>query len=383
VRSRFPCRSTSGRRSRRVINRTFASALFLLSLLFVCNCVGAQIPDQSQKATPSLQQRAALGITTLQSWFDPATGLYRTTGWWNSANAITTVADYTRVTDDRKFAGVFPIAFSAAQKTSPGFLNNYYDDEGWWALAWIDVYDITHERRYLDMAVSIFADMTTGWDETCSGGIWWSKDRKYKNAIANELFLSLAAHLAARSSDKKKRARYLDWAAREWKWFANTGMINADHQINDGLDAKCANNQKTTWRYNQGLVLGGLAELYVQTHDEKMLDEANAIAAATLTSPALIDKQGVLHEPCEPDCGADGTQFKGILMRNLAALYRIAPSADYRDFVVKNADAVWKQMQAPKYEIGTSWTSPYGEANASTQSSGLDALVAAAAVAAH
>ena len=309
--------------------------------------------------------------------------MYRTTGWWNSANAITTVADYTRVTDDRKFAGVFPIAFSAAQKTSPGFLNNYYDDEGWWALAWVDVYDITHERRYLEMAGSIFADMTTGWDETCSGGIWWSKDRKYKNAIANELFLSLAAHLAARSSDKKKRARYLDWAAREWKWFANTGMINADHQINDGLDAKCANNQKTTWRYNQGLVLGGLAELYVQTHDEKMLDEANAIAAATLTSPALIDKQGVLHEPCEPDCGADGTQFKGIFMRNLAALYRIAPSASYKDFLVKNADAVWKQMQAPKYEIGRSWSSPYGEANASTQSSGLDALVAAAAVAAH
>jgi len=365
------------------LKRKFASALLFFGVLSICTCTGAQEPDRSQKAVPSLQQRAALGITRLQSWFEPATGLYRTTGWWNAANAITTVADYTRVTDDRQFAGVFPIAFSAAQKTSPGFLNNYYDDEGWWALAWVDVYDITHERRYLDMARSIFADMTTGWDETCSGGTWWSKDRKYKNAIANELFLSVAAHLAARSTDEKEKATYLDWAEREWKWFVKTGMINADHLVNDGLDSKCVNNQKTTWSYNQGVVLGGLAELYRLTHDEKLLDEANAIAAATLKSPALIEKHGVLHESCEPDCGADGTQFKGIFMRNLAALYRIAPSASTRDFVMKNADAVWNGMQPPKYEIGTSWSEPHRAANASTQSSGVDALVAGAAVGAQ
>jgi len=361
------------------LRSVFVGALIVCSLSFGTSVL-AQEMESSPKAASSAQEKAALGIKTLQSWFEAKTGLYRTTGWWNSANAITAVADYTRLTSDDQFSGVFPVSFSAAQKTSAGFLNDYYDDEGWWALAWIDVYDVTHEQRYLKMAESIFADMAGGWDETCSGGIWWSKERKYKNAIANELFLSVAAHLAERSRDEKEKARYLDWAQREWKWFVHTGMINADHQINDGLDAKCVNNQKTTWTYNQGVVLGGLIELYGQLHDVKLLDEANAIAAATLVSATLVDKQGILHEPCEPDCGADGTQFKGIFMRNLAALYRIAPSAIYRDFVVKNADAVWKEMQPPKYEIGTSWSAPYGEANASTQSSGMDALVAAAAL---
>ncbi len=355
----------------------FCGTLVLLCLAACGPYVRAQQAGGSSQDRASLQKRAAQGIKTLQSWFEPEKGLYRTTGWWNSANAITAVADYTRVTNDRQFAGVFPIVLSAAQQTSPGFLNDYYDDEGWWALAWVGVYDVTHEQRYLAMAGLIFADMTTGWDHTCGGGIWWSKERKYKNAIANELFLSVAAHLAARTGNDKEKAGYLDWAQREWEWFAKTGMINPEHQVNDGLDSKCRNNQKTTWTYNQGVVLGGLAELYQQTHDAKLLDEANVIATATLKNPTLIDKQGILHEPCEPDCGADGTQFKGIFMRNLAALYRVAPDAGYRAFVRKNAESVCEGMQPPKYEIGTGWNTPYGKVNASTQSSGLDALVAA------
>ena len=80
--------------------------------------------------------------------------------------------------------------------------------------------------RYLATSKAIFADMTTGWDDTCGGGIWWRKDRHYKNAIANELFLSVAAKLALHTKGKE-RAGYLDWAEREWTWFAQTGMINA------------------------------------------------------------------------------------------------------------------------------------------------------------
>jgi len=317
----------------------------------------------------------------LQAWYDPSTGLYRTTGWWNSANAITTLADYSRVTRDKQYASVFATTFSAAQHTSVGFLNNFYDDEGWWALAWIDAYDLTRDKRYLEMAGAIFEDMAKGWDDTCSGGIWWSKDRKYKNAIANELFLSVASHLVARTKDKKQRERYLDWANREWQWFAHSGMINSDHLINDGLDEHCANNHKTTWSYNQGVILGGLAELYKHTHDPSLLSEANDIAEATLASSVLTDAHGILHDPCEPNCGGDGTQFKGIFVRNLVDLYRVSPAPKYKTFMLANADSIWSGMHPPEYGIGVTWAAPYGTVNASTQSSGEDALVAAVSVA--
>jgi predicted alpha-1,6-mannanase (GH76 family) len=62
-------------------------------------------------------------------------------------------------------------------------LNRFYDDEGWWALAWIDAYDWTQNPDYLNTAQAIFTDMTGGWDDVCGGGIWWSKDRTYTGVV--------------------------------------------------------------------------------------------------------------------------------------------------------------------------------------------------------
>jgi predicted alpha-1,6-mannanase (GH76 family) len=342
----------------------------------VLGCLLARAHAHAQAAA-DWSRRTAAAVATLQTWYEPSTGLYRTTGWWNSANAITTLADYAGLVHTRQFDPVFANTFSAAQRKFPGFLNNYYDDEGWWALAWIDVYDRTGKRKYLAMAGSIFANMSSGWDETCAGGIWWSKDRKYKNAIANELFLSVAAHLATRARTAKQRGEYHAWAVREWQWFAASGMINENHLVNDGLDEKCTNNHKTTWTYNQGVIMGGLTELYRAERDPALLTEAQTIAAAVLAASVLQNGKGILREPCEPTCGADGSQFKGIFVRNLRALNEIAPRPDYREFVDANAASLWSGAQPPGARLSLMWAAPYGSANASTQSSALDALVTA------
>lgn len=329
-------------------------------------------------STSSYDQRAGLAIQSLQAWYDLETGLYKTTGWWNSANAITVLADYARVTRSREYNFVFSNTLSVAQKTSPGFINKYYDDEGWWALAWIDVYGVTHDRRYLEVAKSVFADMTYGWDDTCSGGIWWSKDRKYKNAIANELFLAVAAQLADEAKNPQERAAYLAWARREWSWFSRSGMINSAHLVNDGLNDKCENNRKTTWTYNQGVILGGLAALHRADRDPSLLVAANGVAEAALSN--LTDAQGILHDSCEPKCGADGTQFKGIFVRNLRALDEVSPRPRYNRFVLTNAASIWSQTRPGEYRLGEVWTAPFGAPNASSQSSALDVLVSAARI---
>ncbi len=360
--------------------RLLALLLFSLGL-----CWPALAQSADSQAVPAGQVKhskylkyATQGIPALQAWYVQDTGLYQTTGWWNSANAVTVLANYSRIAATSDYYPVFANTLSKASAKFPNFLNKYYDDEGWWALAWIDVYDLTHRPEYLAMAQSIFTDMTGGWDATCGGGIWWSKDRNYKNAIANELFLSVAAELATRS-EGTDRDGYRKWAEQEWQWFAGTGMINAQHLVNDGLTAACKNNGKTTWSYNQGVILGGLTELHKLSEDKSEMEQASSIAEATLTG--LTDHHGILHDSCEPHCGGDGVQFKGIFLRNLMALAQAAPDPSYQAFEKKNADSIWKRSRGIGNEFGEVWSGPFAAGNAASQTSALDALIAAASAA--
>ncbi|KAI0022747.1 glycosyl hydrolase [Xylariomycetidae sp. FL0641] len=351
-------------------------------------------------------------VKSLQSWYDNTTGLWEGTGWWNSANSLTVLADFailnpsSAVTLD--IPSVIQNTYDQAQKTTiqavkqlsftglpistyfrvakrstieergfDNFLNDYYDDEGWWALAMIRAHDVgvygMGDQRYIQAAVEIFEDMQKG-NSTC-GGIFWSKVTLYTNAIANELFLSVAASLANRIPAQK--AHYVDIANKQWAWFKNSGMINSDNLINDGLTDDCKNNGKTTWTYNQGVILGALVELYKATGDESLLEDASGIATAAITT---LTKNGVLYEGCEPDCGTDGDQFKGVFMRNLYYLHLQKPQEVFKNFLLRNADAIWAKDRNKKNQMGPTWNGPFTRPSPSAQTSALDALVAAVAV---
>lgn len=56
-----------------------------------------------------------------------------------------------------------------------GFTNDFYDDEGWWALAWIGALDNTGDIKYLDEAIGIWYDMNAAWNTASCGGLPWNK----------------------------------------------------------------------------------------------------------------------------------------------------------------------------------------------------------------
>jgi predicted alpha-1,6-mannanase (GH76 family) len=332
---------------------------------------------------PDDRARAAAGVSALQRWYRPSRGLWRGAGWWQSANALTAVIGYTRITGDPAHAGTVETTFRRAPRRRDGFVNTFYDDNGWWALAWVAAYDLTGEGRYLGAAEQIFARNVEGWDGTCGGGLWWNTDRAYKNAITSELFLTLAARLSQRTADPG--GRYRSWALRAWDWFRGTGMIGASGLVNDGLTAACGNNGGTTWTYNQGVILGGLAALHQITGDRGYLAAGESIADATLaglTTPPAAGPAGILAEPSERP-GArygDDTQFKGIFVRYLHDFYAESGRPAYREFILRNARSIWDNSRDAGDRFGMRWAGPFDEAGASQQSSALDALNAAAAL---
>jgi predicted alpha-1,6-mannanase (GH76 family) len=338
--------------------------------------------------------------------------------WWDSANALTALIDYMAVTGDHSYLPVLENTFARAPLTRrpvyraalalsrpyyrrdhryAGFLNAFYDDEGWWALAWLAAFDLTGERRYLEAAGAIFTDLAGGWDDYWDGGIYWGKhdgqpDRLgltarprgwrggYKNAIANELFIAVAAGLTLRSGGD-----HLQWASQGWDWF-RPRMINEAGLVRDSPNlGGLPGNSERVWSYNQGVILGGLCDLARLTGEASYTEEARQIADAFLASRCGHDSgviNGILHE-CD-DCGPDGgpaprlpsvdsTLFKGIFVRNLARLYENTRQPSYRAFIQANVDSALAHAD-PRCRFGSNWAARPDTVDFVRQTAGLDLI---------
>jgi predicted alpha-1,6-mannanase (GH76 family) len=327
----------------------------------------------------TLRERARAAMVPLAAWYSTDTGLWEKNDWWTSANQLEAVIDYSRETGDPTYTDQLDNTFVKNQATSFDRFG-FYDDDGWWAIAWIKAYDLTHQQKYLDMAKTIFQRMAGGWDSKCGGGIYWASAKagsdglKNKNAIPNSLFMHVAAKLHQRTPGDAGAGSYLDWAERQWAWFKASGMIGANQLVVDGLnnltDCKA---EGPTFTYNQGVLVGALVDLAVSKNEPSLLAEADAIATATMAK--MADESGTLKEA---PCGGDiCTQFKGVFMRNLLRLYVVAPSAAAQAFIKHQSDQLWEHNKNGMDQFGYEWHLPFDKATASRQSSAVDALVAA------
>src|SRR5690606_30067813 len=92
--------------------------------------------------------------------------------------------------------------------------------------------------------------------------------------------------------------------------------------------------------------------------------------------------EGIFVEAlCYPECGGgDGIMFKGPFVRNLALLYEANPEPRFRDFLIRESDAIWAQNRTEKNEFGQFWPGPPGTVGPAQQAAALDALVGAVRV---
>ncbi|KAJ3497747.1 hypothetical protein NLG97_g1661 [Lecanicillium saksenae] len=336
----------------------------------------------------------------LMRWLDKDRGLWRNSKndlfWWESANILTTFANLAKLDNSvlDAYGDVFDTVYKNAPNSKPvakvakragGFQNDFYDDEGWWGLAWVAALDVTGRREYLDEAISIWYDMDAAWGKHHCGGIPWNKNGHSPVSIANELYIALGAALSNRVGLDMKPT-FVAAAKKGWDWFSKSGVLGSDHLIRDGLDDNCQVSGDY-YTYNQGVIIGGLVELWKSTGELAWIDTAENIARA-VTAPGSImqDGSGLLADGCdkEKSCQGlnDGTIFKGIFARNLQQLHAIRPNKLYKAFLQKNAQSIWQtdlKIADGGCFNGVLWGGPYVAASAASQSSALDCLVAAQA----
>jgi len=299
--------------------------------------------------------------------------------WWQ-AHGLDVLSDgYQRT---KKAAYLLPMqqlqAGTKAQNHGT-YLNEYYDDMEWQALACLRAFELTRDPAYRATAALLWADIKTGWNEQQGGGIAWRKTQlAYKNTPAN----APAAILATRFYLLDHRAEDLAWAQKIYAWEKKTLVDPATGLVWDGVNGKGDGqiDKKMRFTYNQGVYIGAGLALYLATRQGSYLADAERTAAYTLTDP-ILSPNGILRD----EGGRDGGLFKGILVRYLTLLAiepatSAASRASYVRLLAANGQSLCQRAtRRPQYLFGTSWASlPTDPVDASTEMSGVMLLEALA-----
>ena len=365
--------------------RVTASALLGLGLLAGCHePVDDMITPPAPKPVAVVANWAARADSAQaalnQSYWAPTDQYYLQNNlgkpdfnyWWQAHGLDILLDGYQRTKVTDYTTKMQQLQQGTKKKNGNTYLNTYYDDMAWQALANLRAFQITQDQSYKATATLLWADLKTGWNTTQGGGIAWRKNQlDYKNTPAN----APVAILAARLYQLDKNPDDLAWAEKIYDWEKKNLVDPTTGAVWDGLNRQGDGQVDKDWlfSYNQGVVIGAGLELYRATQQSTYLDDANRTAAYVLNDSQL-SPGGVLKD----EGGGDGGLFKGILVRYLAQLatepaVNAATRAKYVSFLKFNGESAYKQgLRRPQYLFNTNWTTqPGGTVDGSTQMSGV------------
>lgn len=283
--------------------------------------------------------------------------------YWPTAHALDVLVDqYLRSPSPSLKDRMAQVVAGLKASNGNTYINFYYDDMEWMALAALRAYGATNELAYKDLALLLWADIKNGWSSDLGGGIWWRKDNSSKNAPSN----LPAAILAARLYRQFGNAADLQWAQRIYTWQKTHLYEPSSGWVQDNITAAGVKN--TTWRftYNQGTFIGAALELYLITGQQLYLDDALQATDYTLNSGQLTNASlGILKD----EGGADGGLFKGIFVRYLTRLMVEGNLPQTRraalaQAMLTNARTLW--LSATKQNVllfGSNWAATITGAN--------------------
>ena len=324
--------------------------------------------------------------TSLNFFWNPGDHFFTATNsgsawvnYWPSAHALDVLVDlYLRKPGAAIKTKMEEVVAGVKAKNGNTYINYYYDDMEWMALACLRAFKATNDVQYKDIAQLLWADIKNGWSADLGGGIWWRKDNSSKNAPSN----LPAAILAARLYKTFNNPDDLVWAKKIFDWQKAVLYEPASGWVYDNIDAGGTKNTSWKFTYNQGTFIGAALELYSITNQPSYLADATKAADYTLLSGQLTDvSNGILKN----EGGGDGGLFKGVFVRYFNRLIidggiDNAKKTQYISFMKTNAQKLWSSgTNKNQLLFGSAWnTAPGNTTDLTTQLSGIMLLEAMA-----
>jgi len=339
----------------------------------------------------SSRERQDIVARQLQGFYDVDVMRFGDPGDWQGANAIDSMATYAR--KNRSVLPQLRSTFDFITKepptnlTTPDNWGQCHDDVMWGAFAWMRLYTVDQDIKYVERAALYFEWIVenemrrrnvTGDENSCVttkagklSGIYAcpylpgsTVPDKPKNTITNTQFFTLAMRLhpfAARLG--KPKAYYLEFASDTWRWLGYANLQSKSGLWNDGIDQDtCNNTGDVTFTYNQGVLLPGVFLYAEATGQMDVVDVAHRTLNGVFEYLAYGSK--VIHEPygsenstesedCTQFWGGPCRQwaiFKGIFVRHLMDFVELLPEggsyrSKYTELIEASAASAWTQAR--------------------------------------
>lgn len=280
---------------------------------------------------------------------NPYSYLWPYSGTFSAVNALwktTKDEKYQRILNEHILPGLSqyydslrtPHAYSSYVQSAP-ISDRYYDDNIWIGFNFIDIYQLTKNKDYLNKATLLWNFVETGLDEVLGGGIYWNEQQKTtKNTCSNAPGSVFAFKLFKATND----STYFTKGKALYEWTKEHLQDTIDHLYFDyiRLDGKIG---KAKYAYNSGQMMQAATLLYQFTGDMSYLKEAQIIAKecyeyffTDFTSPSAktfkMLKNGDIW-------------FAAVLLRGLIDLYNLDKNRIYINAYDTCLDYAWNNAR--------------------------------------
>lgn len=247
----------------------------------------------------------------------------------------------------------------AHSSSMPAWLSKTNDDLMWASIMCLRAYRITGDRRYLLRAQKVFdATYARAYSSDLGGGLWNSVHNRTKNACI-VLPASVAASMLYRSLHQ---ASYRRKATQLYAWLRRTLYDTKTGAVYDHVTPQSGGGMtvdRTTWTYNQGIMIEAADLLYRITGKSMYYNDALRTLAFT-KSDLTVD--GILKSEVPSGSALDVSPggYKGIFVRWATMFIKRHHLAAYNDWLRQNAAAV-KQVADARGLMDEDWTVQTGD----------------------
>jgi uncharacterized protein YyaL (SSP411 family) len=204
--------------------------------------------------------------------------------------------------------------------------DRFYDDNQWIAIAYLDAFERTGRKQFLQSTHEIYRFMMSGYDTVSGGGLYWKEnDKTTKNTCSNGPGILIALRLY----QVTKKKTYLDTALLLYDW-TNKYLLAPEGVYYDNVKLPELHINKQFYTYNTGTMLESNVLLYRITHDKKYLQEAQRLAAASLST---FYKEGRFPS---------NYWFNAVLLRGYVSLYQEDGNKRYIQAMINDINKKWE-----------------------------------------